>query len=56
MSNNDNHISFRANKENKNLKQSLRKLANKANRKLNDYLNIILAEHVKEHNETAEED
>ena len=56
MTNNDNHISFRANKENKELKPSLRKLARKANRKLNDYLNIILAKHVQDANETAEEE
>jgi hypothetical protein len=55
MSKDDQYISFRANNENKNLKQSLRQLAKKADRKLNDYLNIVLARHVNEHNDTNEE-
>ncbi len=55
MSKEDNHISFKANKANSNLIPSLRGLAKKANRKLNDYLNIILSKHVQDHNETTDE-
>lgn len=47
MNKEDNHISFRANKENTNLVPSLRELARKAGRRLNDYLNIVLSQHVK---------
>ncbi len=54
MSKDEQHISFRANKENKNLVPSLRKLARKANRRLNDYLNMILAKHVQDANETED--
>lgn len=44
----DNHFSFRANKKNAHLKQALKDLAEKANRKFNDYLNVILAKHVED--------
>ena len=55
MNKDEQHISFRANKENKNLIKSLKELASKANRKLNDYLNIILSEHVKDHIEPEDD-
>lgn len=50
----DRHISFRENSNNKGLIVSLRKMARKANRRLNDYLNMILANHVQDHNDTEE--
>ena len=48
-------FTFKENKESSGLVVSLRKMAQKANRRLNDYLNIVLAQHVKDHNETNED-
>lgn len=48
-------ITFRQNKDNKGLLTSLRHMARGAGRSLNNYLNYILQNHVKEHNDTNEE-
>jgi len=45
-------ISFRENKENAGLVDELKTLCKAKNRRLNDYLNIILSNHIKEQNKT----
>ncbi len=48
-----NSLTFRENKQNAGLVNSLKKLSEANNRRLNDYLNIILSNHIKEQNKTA---
>jgi len=45
-------ISFRENKQNAGLVDELKTLSKAQNRRLNDYLNIILSNHIKEQNKT----
>ena len=52
MTERDKRVSFKANKENEQLIPSLRELARKAKRNLNNYLNLVLSKHVQEHNDT----
>jgi len=46
-------LTFRENKQNAGLVNNLKKLSEANNRRLNDYLNIILSNHIKEQNKTA---
>lgn len=48
-----NSLTFRENKQNAGLVNNLKKLSQANNRRLNDYLNIILSNHIKEQNKTA---
>jgi hypothetical protein len=48
-----NSLTFRENKQNAGLVNNLKKLSEANNRRLNDYLNIILSNHIKEQNKTA---
>ena len=48
-----NSLTFRENKQNAGLVNNLKKLSEANNRRLNDYLNIILSNNIKEQNKTA---
>ena len=52
---NKTQFTFVENKKNKGLVDKIDEKAEKAKRNRNDYLNIILAQHVQDANETAEE-
>lgn len=53
MQNEKKSLTFRENKQNAGLVNNLKKLSEAKNRRLNDYLNIILSNHIKEQNKTA---